>query len=297
MKTITSVLAAVDFSADSRRAAHRAALIAGRHKARLELLHVMSESSLDALRRLFGPSKPPGAALREGADRMLGEVATEIAARDGIRAGRRIEVGEVVDAILAASARASLLAIGARGLNPLRDTILGSTAVRLLGRRPGPVLVVKRAPRGPYRRILVPVDFSPHSVPALRLARAIAPAAEITVLHAYAVPFEGKLRYAGVSDEHLRALRAQARAEAAGLLAGLCREAGLEGGPWRTALACGSAGRIILSRERSTAADLVVIGKHGRSGIEKLLLGGVTRHVLADATSDVLVVHEPDSAG
>jgi len=38
------------------------------------------------------------------------------------------------------------------------------------------------------------------------------------------------------------------------------------------------------------AADLIVMGSHGRSGIEKLLLGSVTQRVLQDATMPVLVV-------
>lgn len=36
--------------------------------------------------------------------------------------------------------------------------------------------------------------------------------------------------------------------------------------------------------------DLIVMGSHGRSGIEKLLLGSVTQRVLQDATMPVLVV-------
>jgi nucleotide-binding universal stress UspA family protein len=38
------------------------------------------------------------------------------------------------------------------------------------------------------------------------------------------------------------------------------------------------------------AADLIVMGSHGRSGIEKLLLGSVTQRVLQDANMPVLVV-------
>ena len=37
-------------------------------------------------------------------------------------------------------------------------------------------------------------------------------------------------------------------------------------------------------------ADLIVMGSHGRTGIEKLLLGSVTQRVLQDAKCPVLVV-------
>ena len=37
-------------------------------------------------------------------------------------------------------------------------------------------------------------------------------------------------------------------------------------------------------------ADLIALGKHKRPVLQEFLLGRVTRHVLADSRSDVLVV-------
>ena len=45
-----------------------------------------------------------------------------------------------------------------------------------------------------------------------------------------------------------------------------------------------------LARERK--ADLIVVGSHGRTGIQKLLLGSVASHVVTHAPCDVLVVRE-----
>jgi nucleotide-binding universal stress UspA family protein len=50
------------------------------------------------------------------------------------------------------------------------------------------------------------------------------------------------------------------------------------------------AARLILQREQVLGADLIVIGKRKRPAVEALLLGSTTRHVLADAGCDVLVV-------
>jgi nucleotide-binding universal stress UspA family protein len=51
------------------------------------------------------------------------------------------------------------------------------------------------------------------------------------------------------------------------------------------------AARHIVDTQRSMRADLVVIGKRRRTAVESVVLGSVTRHVLADAEADVLVVH------
>jgi CPA2 family monovalent cation:H+ antiporter-2 len=52
----------------------------------------------------------------------------------------------------------------------------------------------------------------------------------------------------------------------------------------------GNATRQILSQERHHGCDLVVMGKHGTHVTEDLLLGSVTKRVLAESRSDVLVV-------
>ncbi|MBX3588298.1 MAG: universal stress protein [Ramlibacter sp.] len=46
----------------------------------------------------------------------------------------------------------------------------------------------------------------------------------------------------------------------------------------------------ILEAATSLGADLIIMGSHGRHGIEKLLLGSVTQRVLSHTTLPVLVV-------
>lgn len=36
-------------------------------------------------------------------------------------------------------------------------------------------------------------------------------------------------------------------------------------------------------------ADLIVMGKHGQSVMEELLLGSITKHVLTHSSSDVFI--------
>jgi nucleotide-binding universal stress UspA family protein len=60
--------------------------------------------------------------------------------------------GSPADALLAAAEGVDLLAVGSRGLSPLAAVFLGSTAERLAGKSPRPVLVVRR--RGEARGLL-----------------------------------------------------------------------------------------------------------------------------------------------
>jgi CPA2 family monovalent cation:H+ antiporter-2 len=52
----------------------------------------------------------------------------------------------------------------------------------------------------------------------------------------------------------------------------------------------GDAARLCLEHAQTIGADLIVIGKRKRPALEALALGSVTRHVLANATADVLIL-------
>jgi nucleotide-binding universal stress UspA family protein len=49
----------------------------------------------------------------------------------------------------------------------------------------------------------------------------------------------------------------------------------------------------IIAMEQEYDADLIVVGKHGTHFAEELLLGSVTKHVLAESQCDVMVVADP----
>ena len=54
---------------------------------------------------------------------------------------------------------------------------------------------------------------------------------------------------------------------------------------------------MIESAAKNWKADLIVIGTHGRSGLNRLLLGSVAEDVARSATVPVLLVHaDPGSA-
>lgn len=287
------LLAATDLSAPARHAVERAALVARAAGTRLDLLHVAAFSRLDELRRLVA-SLPADvdARMREQAQMMVDALALTVRERHGIEAGTQVASGPLLKSIAdaAASLDADLLVLGARGSSMLRHLVLGSTAARLLDGFDRPMLVVKRAPAAAYRCVLVPVDFSKASLPALQMARAVAPGARIVPMHAYEAPFEGKLRYAGLEERYLDEYREQARAEALASMAALCQRAGLADAAAQSVVVHGLPGERILAQEDEQDCDLIVMGRQGQSGIEDKLLGSVSRRVLAESEADLLVL-------
>lgn len=289
MRTHGKVLAAVDFSDDSLHAARRAALVAAQLQARLELLHVLSSASQATLRNLLRSSGAPGSNLTAGIRERLVTLAAELAGVAPIEARAKVAIGDVQEAISAAAAEAQLVVLGTRGWNPLRDRILGTTAERLLRTCRRPVLVVQRQAKREYKRVIAAMDYSPNALQALAVAMRIAPQAQITLVHVFSAPFEGKLRYAGVDDDILRDYIAGARRDALAQMSAFLAQAPGDASRLSRAVLHGHPTRVLLDRAKLARADLLVVGKHGRSAAAELFLGSVTRHILSGAKCDVLV--------
>ncbi len=290
------ILAATDLSAPARHAADRAFRVAADTGADLELMHALSQGAMNALRRLLGVrAGEVEGRIMDRARQELYTLAVGLGQAHGLAAGIHLATGGVMSAILdrADELDAGLVVVGAHGEDYLGRLLLGTTAERLLRRTQRPVLMVRQTPHESYRRVLVPVDFSAWSVPAVKLARALAPRAELLLLHAFEAPFESKLRFAGVDEEEIDRYQASTSEEARAELRNLAAEAGLEEGEAILAVQHGGAARIILSQEQERDCDLIVMGKHGQGVLEDLLLGSVTKHVLAEAAGDVLVAVDP----
>ena len=140
------------------------------------------------------------------------------------------------------------------------------------------------------RRILCPVDFSGISRRAFDYAVAIAGWYEstITVLHVSTIV--PPVYATGPAPVPTAVLTGEDRDQ---LLASMKRFAELEAGssvPVEFEISEGNAAAEILAKANSTTADLIVIGTHGRSGFERLVLGSVTEKVLRKAACPVLSV-------
>lgn len=145
-----------------------------------------------------------------------------------------------------------------------------------------------------FKHILVPVDGSAASLQAVTKAMGLAQAfqSKLTLVNVIDIyPFVGiGADYAFGQAEYLTAATASAnqalaKAEAAIAQAGLaCDKRVVEGNAVHQG---------ILDTAGSLGCDLIVMGSHGRHGIDKLLLGSTAQRVLGHARVPVLVVQAP----
>ena len=146
------------------------------------------------------------------------------------------------------------------------------------------------APRGVVRRILVAVDFSPTSERAVDLALGLAGplGSEVHALHVCVL-----LAHAVVEGAHPEAPDFEARVKA-GIdqrLAKLEVEAVGRGIKLATHRVDGNPAECIAAEVARLGADLVVVGTHGHSGLNRLLLGSVAERVVRTSRVPVVTVH------
>jgi nucleotide-binding universal stress UspA family protein len=101
--------------------------------------------------------------------------------------------------------------------------------------------------------------------------------------------------YREVVEAHARDL-AQAKAEHTRIADETTARLRAHGRRAEAAMRTGDAAAEIIAAAAEVAADVVVIGSRGRTGIARAVLGSVARNVLHGSTASVLVVHEPRAA-
>lgn len=290
MKPIKTILVATDFSPAGKRAEERAALLAAEHDARLILIHSLPGHALQRLReRLTQGYASSEAQLLEHYRSALQRLAEDLAGRWQIEVTPMLTAGQAHREIsrAAGGSGVDLVVVGAVGEHPAREFFLGSTAERVVRESPAAVLVVRNEARKPYARVLAAIDLSPHSPAVLEIARRVAPGAHLTLVNAFAVPFEGKLQFAGATEEEIAHYNKEEREHALAKLHALAGK--IDESP-DVRVEHGMADAVLQRLLQETDAELVVVGKHGSSEVVDLLLGSMTKHLLRESGRDVLVV-------
>ncbi|MCA0327437.1 MAG: universal stress protein [Proteobacteria bacterium] len=145
-----------------------------------------------------------------------------------------------------------------------------------------------------FKHILVPVDGSATAMLALDRAAALAQAFGSSVTAVYVIdpyPFTGVgADFAYAQDQYLVAAKGEATA-AMDAANQRMQQAGVPHD--NRVVESHTVWRGVLEAAESVGADLIVMGSHGRRGLEKLILGSVTQSVLSHTRLNTLVVRSP----
>jgi nucleotide-binding universal stress UspA family protein len=288
--SIYTLLAATDLSEPSHHTAQRAAMLAQQTGSQLELVHVIEKRELEELQRLLGEAFKEN--IQSQTQELLAKLANDIGEPLAVSAGCHLVEGEVLESITeqADLLRADLLIIGARGASLTLQQLLGTTAERLLRVIQCPVLTVKQPPLKAYQSVLIPIDFSPWSIGAIHLAQIIAPQAELTLLHAYEVPFGAQMRIASEKEGEIQNYQYKVCRDAKTRLNQTAKDAGLTAN-WHPLVVHGNPVQKALEQENEQGSDLVIVGRQGLGIVEELFLGSNARQILIHAKCDVLIAN------
>jgi nucleotide-binding universal stress UspA family protein len=187
--------------------------------------------------------------------------------------------------------------MGTQGRTGLRRFVLGSVAEHVLRASSVPTLITRGdddPPTLPYRNVLVPTDGSECASGAVDHALAIASATDATVHAINVVDTEAYKRAPGSvpPSDYIDILEHSGK-EATEDVAERANDAGLD---VRTAILEGRPSDGIIAYAADNDVDAVVMGTHGRSGLDRFLLGSTTERIIRGSDLPVIAVPEADGA-
>lgn len=287
MISMKKILCPIDFSPFSQKALHYAMALAKQHKATLYVQHV-AETIPYPYYSGYGADIPIlqnqdlQKQLRQRAQQALedfipAEAKQELALVPVLSEGTPYR--EILT--LAEKEQIDMLLMGTHGRTGLEKLFLGSVTEKVMRKAPCPVLTVCHTGKEKegiirFDRIVLPIDFSEHSIKQLEYGLALAEdyKSQLYVLH---VVEEGFTEYA---NDRIRG----AEKKIANIIPenAKCKI--------ETAVRTGTAHKEILSVAGETDADLIILGVSGRGALGAALFGSTTYRVVRSAERPVLAV-------
>jgi nucleotide-binding universal stress UspA family protein len=145
-------------------------------------------------------------------------------------------------------------------------------------------------------RILLAIDGSESSAVATHaVAAQFRPQnAEVQVIHAinweHIVPISLQFERGSDAAHAYQALRESTARDADALVARAARQLHDAGFSASSAVREGEPRRVILDSAEAWCANVIVVGSHGKTGLDRLLLGSVSEHIARHATCSVEIV-------
>lgn len=290
------IVVGFDGSGSAQAALRWAIRTAMLHHRALTVVYVVAVPEIEAQAVAWEVDAGP-ASLRvpyeQHARRIIGEALDIV--DDEVGSRRRPDVdtdiiwAQPVPTLVAMSRDSGMVVVGSRGQGSLRRAVMGSVSAGLVQHARCPVAVIHGMPLSPEqaaeaarRSVLVGIDGSRASELATEVAFAEAAAREVDLiaLHAW---HDGDLM--GVQGQQWSDLVTRGEEVLAERLAGY-REQYPDVTVQRLVV-WGQPARHLL--EHAEAAQLVIVGSHGRGGFTGMLLGSVSRSVVHAAEVPVIV--------
>ena len=282
-------LLAVDGSDNSYEAVHIMKYLARAEQ--LTLLH-----ALDVSRPAYPEMLPEVAeelyktleqSMKEDGERLLKRVESLLPLHAGPTT-KQLRVGSPAKTILsmAEEQKADLIVMGARGLGPIKERLLGSVSHRILTLAPYATLIVN-GPVKPVKQILLPLEGPIDAEAAVRFLR-LQPFHETVELTLMTVlpwteppwPSGAAAAAAAAATEMLEKQTEYIEAVAERLCAIGYKAHGVA--------LLGTPPTMILQQATTLRSDLILMGTRGRQGITRFVLGSVSHAVLHKAPCPVL---------
>ncbi|EDN70465.1 universal stress protein [Beggiatoa sp. PS] len=273
MGRFENILAVTDSSELSIGATNEAIRLAQRTGGSLSMMSVV-KSSLEHesfAKQLIEKENSDAIAYLETVKRQANDAGVD--SKIGVRHGIDI-YSELVDE--AEKTHTDIIVMGRRGLTGLKRIMMGSNTAKVIGYAHCNVLVVPRAAKIEGKNILLAIDGSRHGDIAASTAVAVAKHFKAPVSIVSVVYSDHK------EQRYAEAVEMVKRVEAFMSKEGITIKEGqvLRGRPADT----------IVEVAKEKAADLIIMGSHGRTGIERVLMGSVSDRVIGYADCAVLVV-------
>ena len=303
MVYVQNILLATDFSKGAECALQRALVWARRFDATLHILHVVAapERLPKAVEQVLSPYKEEAFSDLESRAASKLESLLESHGTEEVKFETHLRRGAAAPGILefAQEQDIDLIVAGTHGRRGIHRLVTGSTSAEITRHSEGPVLLARACKHSVSGegggRILVPVDFSDHSRQAVAQGGALATACEVTLQLAHVVeqPFSPSVDY-GLAPEvvgtDVTPLDAEALREGARrALRQFLEEARLDV-PTETVVMEGHAPTAIARFADENEVGLIVIASHGRTGLERFLMGSTAERVMRRTACPVLVI-------
>ncbi|MDD5153473.1 MAG: universal stress protein [Desulfovibrionales bacterium] len=266
------ILVATDGSRYSEKALDGAVNIARKCGSSLYVLNVVE------LNPEFMSLAPEAVEKMERDSRTLLEETKERVSQKGITCETVIHEGEQPYEFIVSEAKrkkADLIVIGTHGRTGLKKLLMGSVAARVIGHAPCPVMVIPLRGSVGLKNILVATDGSIYAEAAVKEAISIAAACDSKLSAVCVVKGQRPTKYTSEAEKIVERVvkgAAKSNIQAEGIVR--------EGEPYE----------VIADLAREKKVDIIIMGRYGRTGLTKLLMGSVTKRVIGHASCAVLVI-------